>query len=49
MVSGAEEITGVNSATDLFLTILPIRIFYTLKMSMRLKLGLGFLLGLSSL
>ncbi|KUJ17191.1 uncharacterized protein LY89DRAFT_734174 [Mollisia scopiformis] len=48
-----QEYTGfaqgaINSATDLFLTILPIRIFYTLKMSIHLKLGLGFLLGLSA-
>ncbi|KAF8853417.1 hypothetical protein BDZ45DRAFT_806696 [Acephala macrosclerotiorum] len=47
-----QEYTGfvqgaINSATDLFLTLLPIRIFYTLKMSLHLKLGLGFLLGLS--
>ncbi|CZR67026.1 uncharacterized protein PAC_16925 [Phialocephala subalpina] len=38
---------AINSATDLFLTLLPIRIFYTLKISLHLKLGLSFLLGLS--
>ncbi|KAH8683375.1 hypothetical protein BGZ60DRAFT_561061 [Tricladium varicosporioides] len=40
---------GINSATDLFLTLLPIRIFWTLNISTKLKFGLGFVLGLSGM
>ncbi|PMD22568.1 hypothetical protein NA56DRAFT_90841 [Hyaloscypha hepaticicola] len=36
-----------NSATDLILTVMPISIFYTLQMDLRIKLGLAGLLGLS--
>ncbi|KAH6684095.1 hypothetical protein B0J14DRAFT_631585 [Halenospora varia] len=43
------KIAGIDSATDLFLTLLPIRIFWTLNMSMKLKFGLGFVLGLSGI
>ncbi|PVH70987.1 hypothetical protein DL98DRAFT_370597, partial [Cadophora sp. DSE1049] len=38
---------ALNSATDLTLTILPASIFWTLQISTKLKLGLGFLLSLS--
>ncbi|KAH8594902.1 hypothetical protein B0O99DRAFT_623894 [Bisporella sp. PMI_857] len=38
---------ALNSATDLILTILPMAIFWKLQMTIRLKIGLGFLLGLS--
>lgn len=38
-----------NSATDLILTVMPISIFYTLQMDLRIKLGLAGLLGLSVL
>jgi hypothetical protein len=38
-----------NSATDLILTVMPITIFFTLQMDLRIKLGLAGLLGLSVL
>jgi hypothetical protein len=40
---------GLNSAVDLFLTILPATIFWSLKISKYLKIGLGVLLSLSIL
>ncbi|KFY21211.1 hypothetical protein V491_03075 [Pseudogymnoascus sp. VKM F-3775] len=36
-----------NSATDLILTLIPISIFFSLQMNLRLKIGLGALLCLS--
>lgn len=36
-----------NSATDLILTVMPLSIFWTLQMDLRIKLGLVGLLGLS--
>jgi hypothetical protein len=36
-----------NSATDLVLTVMPLTIFWTLQMDMKIKLGLAGLLGLS--
>lgn len=38
-----------NSATDLIFTLLPIGMFWTLQMELRIKLGLVALLGLSAL
>ena len=38
-----------NSATDFILTVMPITIFFTLQMDLRIKLGLAGLLGLSVL
>ena len=38
-----------NSATDLILTVMPITIFFTLQMDLKIKLGLAGLLGLSVL
>src|SRR5450756_1770451 len=38
-----------NSATDLILTVMPLTIFWTLQMDLKIKLGLAGLLGLSVL
>lgn len=41
--------SGWNGATDLFLTFLPATMLWTLKMNLKTKIGLSFLLGLSFL
>lgn len=38
---------SMNAATDLFLTILPATILWSVQIDLKLKLGLAFLLGLS--
>jgi hypothetical protein len=40
---------AMNAATDLFLTVLPATILWSAQINLKLKLGLGFLLGLSVL
>ncbi|KAH6716967.1 hypothetical protein BKA61DRAFT_733178 [Leptodontidium sp. MPI-SDFR-AT-0119] len=49
-----QEYTGyaqgaINASADLLLTVLPISIFWTLKITKTLKCGLGILLGLSGI
>jgi len=41
--------TGLNAATDLFLTCLPASMLWNLQMNLRTKVGLIVLLGLSSI
>jgi tmRNA-binding protein len=45
----ADNLLVFNSATDLVLTVMPLTIFWTLQMDMKIKLGLAGLLGLSVL